>query len=538
MVRRVTLEEASKLEGQLRHWSYCAADTLQTSEVQLALAAQLELRPRCQATYRAQMAYQSPAMAINLRGVRVDLKARAEVLAELAEEIEEKGAAVGGRPEVQAVWDGKVKESGACKASKRKDGRHSWQKWIKGEPEDGRTCTMCGSPRLRIEPFNANSSAQARHLFHDLLGVRRGDMRNKKGEFSADDEVLERIGKKYPKLAELVEDIQHVRDLAKQRGELNARLSDVGRYHTSMSIGSTWSGRSSSSKNAFGLGGNIQNKAERHRRMFIADPGWVLLNADLKQAESLIVAHLAEDEAYIHAHESGDVHTHVTKAIWTELPWTGDLKRDKEIAKQNPPWDAVDGHDYRWYGKRNTHGYAYGISPSGTARQARAPLRDAEFAHGQLDKAFPGIKGTYHPGVIARIKAGQPIVTKVGREILLMGRPWDSATWRQGFAAEPQSIVADVMWLACWRLWHEHDREDGAPQIQLLQNGYDSLLCQCRAADVDAAVEAVVWAMSIPILMPSGRAVVIPPEVAASAPSGNWGKRSASNPLGLRNVYG
>ena len=536
MTRRVTLEEASQLDGQLLYYAYNAADVLQTSEVSTPLLAQLAERPRCLATYRAQMAYQSPAMAMMLRGIRVDLKARATVLAELDYEIEVGGAAVGQRPEVVAVWDGRVKETGQCPKSKRKDGRHTWQKWEKGVDELPRTCTMCGSPRLRIEPFNANSSAQARHLFHDLLGVRRGDMRNKKGEFSADDEVLERIGKKYPKLTELVEDIQAIRDLAKQRGELNARLSDTGRYMTSMSIGATWSGRSSSSKNPMGLGGNIQNKAERHRRMFIADPGMVLLNADLKQAESQLVAELAQDAAYIEAHK-GDVHTYVARVIWPdEVEWTGDIWQDKKLAEgTQQPGNTAPGHNLRRGAKANTHGYPYGVSPDGTARNSRIPLATARHAHAQLDKAFPGIKGLYQPRVVERIRNGQPIVTAVGREILLMGRPWDDATHRQGFAAEPQSIVGDLVWLACWRLWHEHDYEGAPLEIQLLQNGYDSLLCQCREADQEAAVQAIVQAMSIPVLVPSGRLVTLSVEVAVGK---NWGKAGKDNPDGLKGVHG
>jgi len=113
--------------------------------------------------------------------------------------------------------------------------------------------------------------------------------------------------------------------------------------------------------------------------MFIADPGKVLCYADLKQAESLTVAYLAGDEAYIEAHKSGDTHTFVARMIWPDLPWTGDIWKDKAWAKEHmPEWDPADGHDFRFQSKRIQHGGNYGMSPYGVARVAHIPVAEAE----------------------------------------------------------------------------------------------------------------------------------------------------------------
>lgn len=536
MTRIVQLEEAEALTGQLKHMAYNAADCCGTREIANVLLPKVEANPRAARTYAAERAFQAPAMACMLRGIRVDLKARKEVLEGLERDIEEGLVATAAL--VSDAWDGLEMESGECQKPARKDKKHKWQSWEKGTPELGRLCVACGAPRFRTSTFNANSSAQARHLFHDLLGVPKKDMMNKKREFSCDEEVLERIGRKYPKYRPITEAILAVRDLAKQRGDVKAPLSPTGRYMFSLNIGATHFGRSSSSKNCFGLGGNIQNKAERHRKMFVADPGYEMAYCDLKQAESLVVAYLADDEAYIEAHRSGDLHTYVCRLLFPEHPWTGDIRADRKLAESiNPEWDLALGHNIRFQAKRNTHGYAYRITPEGTARIVHISVAAAREAHERLDRAFPNIKGVYQEGVVERMKQQLPIVTALGREIQFFGRPWDEATWKQGCAAEPQSIVGDLPYIAMHRIWKEHDPH----LIQVLANCHDALLLQWKIEDREEAIAVVVEAMEIPVIMPSGKVCKIPVEVAVGA---NWGKyndnpkKGPLNLNGMKGVYG
>ena len=123
-----------------------------------------------------------------------------------------------------------------------------------------------------------------------------------------------------------------LRDLAKIISVLRTPLSPDGRMFCSFNVAGTETNRWNSSKSIYDLGTNLQNITERLRRMFIPDPGYVFLSPDLAQAESRAVAYLSGDEAYIKACESSDLHTLVASMVWHELPWSGDPKRDREIA--------------------------------------------------------------------------------------------------------------------------------------------------------------------------------------------------------------
>ena len=79
---------------------------------------------------------------------------------------------------------------------------------------------------------------------------------------------------------------------------------------------------------------NIQNIDKALREIFVPDPGFTMFYADLKSAESFAVGYLSEDEDYIEACTSGDIHTYVTRLVWPNLNWTNDIKQDKELAEQ------------------------------------------------------------------------------------------------------------------------------------------------------------------------------------------------------------
>ena len=550
MTRTVTFEEAIELTGVLRHWAYNAADTTGTRTIHNVLWPRVQRAPRKLIVYNTQMAFQNPAFAITRRGILIDQPRREAVLEHLGAEIEAALAAVDAHPLVRALWDGKEKETGTCPKSKRKDGKHTWSKEFSDECD--RICEMCSSPRFVPSPFNANSSAQVYHLLIDLVGI--PPQKNKKGDLSADVEVLMRlrerapggtpreVRKRWADISDIIgyetddalgvegRGILHVRSLAKQRGEVAAPLSLAGRYMSTAQIGATWTGRSSSAKAPDNLGGNTQNKAQRIRPMFRADPGYEFGNFDLMRAESMVVAYLADDPAYIEAHHT-DTHTFVARLLWPDMPWTGDIKRDAALAKAStPPWDTAPGHDWRFQAKRVQHGSNYGLTPRGISMLAHIPLAAAEEAQGRYFDAFPGIRNVYQYNIIDRIRAGLPLVSPLGREIPLLGRPWDRATHRQGFSAIPQGFVADVVWMACYLIYKDLDPH----MVQLLQNGFDSMLCQWRPKDREIAIREIVARMTIPIKMPSGKTLTIPVEGAAGA---NWGKRSKDNPNGLEDVY-
>lgn len=526
-MRTFGLREAQTLQGQQRHWAYNALDTIGTRKVHDTLNTLMS--PAARRYYKFELAAQTPAMKMASRGILVDTIARDEVVVELKKELKALGKKINTHPQVAGVWDGTEKQTGACTKSKRKDGKHSWEPGVPDGPS--RHCTECGISRMRPTAFNPASPVGVMHLFYDLLKVRR--QYNKEGLPSSDDEAMQRIARNFPKFAELATYVKDWRALNKQIGFLSTSLNPQDRFPSSFNVGAAWTDRWSSSSDVFGYGGNSQNVTERHRRMFIADQGKVLVYADLKQAESNIVAHLAGDEAYIEAHRSGDVHTFATRLIWPDLDWTGDLKHDKKIAKNTlPDWDQTEGHDLRWQSKRIQHGSNYGLTPFGMSIISHTPVAANRTAQGSYFRGFPMIR-VWQRQVREIVQAQGTLVSPLGREVKLFGRPWDDHTYKQGLAVGPQGTVAHIIDMAAWRIEHEFDPE----RIELLAQVHDALVWQQDPEDLETLYQAAgLMMIPLPIVDVSGklRYAVIEAEIAMGE---NWGHKSDANPLGIDEIH-
>jgi DNA polymerase I-like protein with 3'-5' exonuclease and polymerase domains len=91
---------------------------------------------------------------------------------------------------------------------------------------------------------------------------------------------------------------------------LGVRLDPDKRIRCSYNLTGTETGRLSSSATLRGTGTNLQNIPEGIvKQLFLADPGKVLINADLSQAEARVVAYLAREQRLIDVFDSGgDIH--------------------------------------------------------------------------------------------------------------------------------------------------------------------------------------------------------------------------------------
>ncbi len=510
----VSAKQAEGLHGQLRAWAYNALDCTGTLEVFETIHSLLN--ERTARTYAFERACQSPAFAMMRRGVAINEVKRSSNTTNLKRELKRMEKAVDKIPKIREIWDGHILETGECSRNSGK--RH---RWPRGVPDRERKCTLCNADRVKRSPFNPASSHQCKRLFYTLFGI--PEQRNKAGNISTDGDVLLRIGKRWPAFAPITEAILETRGVKKQIGFLNAQLTNDGRFPSSFNVGTAWTGRWSSSKNPFGLGSNLQNISPKHRDMFIADAGYELCYADLSQAESKVVAYVANDLAYIEAHETGNVHVNAARIFWPGLDWNGDLAHDTKLAKNTPcPWKA--DQSYYDQSKRNQHGLNYGLSPHGLAMQAQMPLAEAQRATEVYYENFPFIRA-YHKDIAAKIQEVQPLINPLGRECKLFGRPWDGHTIKQGYAFIPQSTVADIINIAIYRLWKAHDPE----LIQILGQIHDAVLCQYAKASRAAAHTAILEALTVPVKI-GERTMIIGVDLEYGS---NWGKKSESNPNGI-----
>ena len=513
----VTEKEAARLQGQLAHWAYNALDCCTTAGVLEALLP--SLTPITARTYAFERACQAPAMAMMRRGILVDVRARAVAIKRVTRELKTQLAGLNKLPVVREKWDGTELETGKCRKATRKDGRHKWPLRV---PDAERKCVDCNAARVRPEPFNAASWQQTWHLLYDLHGIPK--QKNKKRVVSVDEECLDRIARKFPKVRELALGIIGVKGTSKQLGFLRSELSASGRMMFSANVGTTWTGRWSFSKNAYKIGTNIANIAEKNRMIFIPDPGMKLGYFDLSQSDSRVVAYDAEDEAYIAAHETGNVHVVVARMFWPDLDWTGDDGQDKKLAKSWPlPWHP----DLFYYdqSKKNQHGLNFGLTPQGLAMQSHQPLSEAERAYDRFFAWAPRVKA-WQRRIIAEVKETGVLINPLGRRCQFFGMRDDPHTAKQGLSFIPQSTTADVLDIALWHVWRDLD----PAALHLLAQVYDAIFFQFPEADEEEITREVLTRMKIAVPMRGGRTMVIPVEPSTGW---NWGKRSEANPRGM-----
>ena len=524
-----TLEQAQNIKSPtIKGFCYNGLDCIATYRVRDVLASRMS--PAQWRYHNFEMAAQSPAFTMMGNGIPVDTITRGEIVEELRKERTKLIREINATPWVKDLWDGVEKVTGVCSKSTRKDGKHTWEKGVEDTPE--RKCTSCGKSRFRPLAFNPASPDQCNHLFYDLLRCK--PVYNKKHILSTDGDCLERLGRKNPKLRELTEAISTFRDVNKQIGFLTSSLTPDNKWVSSFNVGAAWTGRWSSSSNPLGYGGNAQNITERHRYMFMSNPGMMLVYADLKQAESNIVAHLAGDEKYIQAHIIGDTHTFVCRLVWPEgvgnERWTDDLSRDKKIAQSHrPDWDDKPGHDYRFQSKAVQHGGNLGLTPFGLAMQKHIPVEAARDAQRRYFSAFPHIRG-WQNDIAKRVSNQDELINPLGFGVRLFGRPWDDHTVNQGYAVGPQSTVAHLINIAAWRIWRY------CQQASLFAQVHDAILFEVPAGRYDLVRKAANL-MKIPLRVIDYRGVERITIVDVEAEAGtNWGHAGKDNPHGLKPV--
>lgn len=355
-----------------------------------------------------------------------------------------------------------------------------------------------------------------------------------------DKEILDRLirtgGKK---IRPYLEGIKQARQLNKMLEVTESAKG--GRFWYTLNPGSAETGRWTSSKDPYGRGGNAQNKTERMRSMFIADPGKWLYYADLEQAESNCLAHLAGDESYIRAHKEGDVHTYVSRMCWPALAWTGDIKKDKDIANGTyMDWDNLN--PIRRHAKTNAHGCNYVKTYRGVARDAHIPEAAAkEFMENYFGE-FTMIR-PYHYWIADQVMTLGEMTSPFGRRRQFFSRRWlaggaiDGHTHRQAVANGPQGMVADILNTALWWIWYLFD----PGQHEVLSQQHDAVLGQAPlikgvVSKNEGIIQKIKEQMEMPVRVKDFKGVErvmrIPVEVAVGR---NWGKYHAEkNPGGIR----
>ena len=315
--------------------------------------------------------------------------------------------------------------------------------------------------------FNINSPKQLGEVLFEELMLPSG--KKTKTGWSTNVDVLEKLRTKHP----IVEEILEYRTLTKLKSTYADGLLKVigpdGRIHSSFQMTVTATGRLSSTEP------NLQNIPVRKklgaeiRKMFVAGPGMVLVDADYSQIELRLLAHISGDEAMREAFLSGeDFHT-VTASRVFGVP----------IGEVTPLM--------RSRAKAVNFGIVYGISAFSLAQDIGVfPSEAKAYMDAYLDK-YHGVRD-YMKRIVAKAKEDGYVDTLFGRrrwlpELKSSNFNVRSFGERVALNMPVQGTAADVIKLAmvnvCRRLQEEK------LDARLILQVHDELIVECPEAEAE-----------------------------------------------------
>ena len=320
---------------------------------------------------------------------------------------------------------------------------------------------------LAGEPFNIQSPKQLGSVLFERLMLPAG--KKTKTGWSTNAAVLDKLRGKHP----IVEQILDYRTLTKLKSTyadgLLKEISADGRIHTNFQMTVTATGRLSSTEP------NLQNIPVRRelgaqiRKMFVASPGKVLVDADYSQIELRLLAHIANDETMIAAFRSGeDIHA-VTASQVFGVP----------LAEVTPL--------QRSHAKAVNFGIVYGISAFSLAQDIGVFQNEAKAYMDSYFAKYHGVRD-YMTRVVEQAKADGYVTTLFGRrrdlpELKSSNFNLRSFGERVALNMPIQGTAADIIKAAMVRV----DARMRAEHLQarLLLQVHDELIVECPAAEAE-----------------------------------------------------
>lgn len=322
--------------------------------------------------------------------------------------------------------------------------------------------------------FNINSPKQLGEVLFDELMLPAG--KKTKTGWSTNADVLEKLVGKHP----IISDILDYRMLTKLKNTyadgLIKVISPDGRIHTNFKMTVTATGRLSSTEP------NLQNIPVRKelgseiRKMFVAAPGCVLVDADYSQIELRLLAHISGDETMKNAFLTGeDIHAVTASQVF------------------GIPLDEVTPQQ-RSHAKAVNFGIVYGISAFSLAQDIGVrPAEAKAYIDAYLEK-YHGVR-EYMERVISEAKANGYVETLFGRRRPLpelKSSNFNTRSFGERVARNMpiQGTAADIMKLAMVNA-HRRIQAEGLRSRLILQV-HDELIAECpedEAEHVKALLE-------------------------------------------------
>ena len=339
------------------------------------------------------------------------------------------------------------------------------------------------------EEFNINSPKQLGEILFEKLYLPYG--KKTKTGWSTNADVLEKLQGLHP----IVGNVLEYRMLTKLKSTyadgLLKVISPDGRIHTSFQMTVTATGRLSSTEP------NLQNIPVRKqlgsqiRRMFIAPPGSVLVDADYSQIELRLLAHISQDKAMIDAFLSGEDFHAVTASNVFRVPLS-------EVT-----------HAMRSSAKAVNFGIVYGISAFSLSQDIGVSPKEAQ---AYIDAYFQEYSGVhrYMTDIVEKARADGYVTTLYGRRRDIPELKNSKYAVRQfgervALNMPIQGTAADIMKLAMIDAFRA--LEESGLKAKLVLQVHDELIVECpeeEAEQVSAILEksmSGIASLSVPLVV-------------------------------------
>nr|WP_221039207.1 DNA polymerase [Gelria sp. Kuro-4] len=318
--------------------------------------------------------------------------------------------------------------------------------------------------------FNPNSHKQLLEVLYKELELPIP------GRLSSDKDALEEL-KGYHPIVDVLLEYRTKKKLHSTYVKALLEAADInGRVHTTFNLHGTVTGRLSSSNPV-----NLQNipKDSDIRKIFIATPGYTLVEGDLSQAEVRGLAYYSQDENLIQAiRAGGDMHIRTACLMFKVKP--------EEVTKE-----------MRQKAKHLTFGVIYQMSAPSLAAELGISVSEAEDLIEEYFKAFPQAQEWIEETKRKVLEVGK-VSTPFGRtrNFGFIGNDNRNEVLRQAVNAPIQSLASDVTLTALIKAGR---CLVGNPNTRLLLTVHDSILLETKEDPVEVA-RWLQGIMSAPVL--------------------------------------
>ena len=335
-------------------------------------------------------------------------------------------------------------------------------------------------------PFNINSPKQLGKVLFEDMHLPHG--KKTKTGWSTNADVLDKL-RGVPIVADVLQYRQYAKLKSTYADGLLKAVSPDGRIRTSFQMTVTATGRLSSTEP------NLQNIPTRTelgsqmRRMFVAAPGNVLVDADYSQIELRLLAHISGDEAMCRAFRSGeDFHTLTAARVF-----------------HVEPQDVTP--EMRRRAKAVNFGVVYGISPFSLSQDIGVTVAEAKEYMERYFQTYTGVRA-YMDRIVEQARADGYVETLMHRrralpELKSSNHNLRAFGERVALNMPIQGTAADLMKLAMVRV--ERRLADEGLAAQLIMQVHDELIVECpedEAARVQALLEeemSCVMTLAVPL---------------------------------------